>query len=80
MRDDIRQEMWLKIRAKKRVHWSVLTLDDLDMTNVKYVQLIARLRAQFQAANERAGERQIHPKSDDFPISKEIPHAHEETV
>ena len=61
MRDDIRQEMWLKIRSKKRSHWGVLTLDDLDKTNEKYSQLIAQLQAKFQTAN-KPGKEKPSPK------------------
>jgi hypothetical protein len=41
-----------QVRGKKRVHWGILTLDDLPKTNRKYSQLIAQLQARYKAAKE----------------------------
>lgn len=65
MRDDIRQDQWLQKRGKKRPHWAILTLDDLDRTNWKHSRLITQFQARFKAAKER-GKAKPNQKSDDL--------------
>jgi len=67
LRDDIRQEMWLHKRGKKRPHWAILTLDDLDQTNEKHSQLIAKLQEEYQAA-KKSGKDKPNPKSNNISI------------
>jgi hypothetical protein len=49
MRENIFQTKWQQVRRKKRPHWSILTLDDLDKHNWKHNQLILQLQARFKA-------------------------------
>jgi len=49
MRENIFQTKWQQVRRKKRPHWSILTLDDLDKHNWKHNQLILQLKARFKA-------------------------------
>jgi uncharacterized protein YjbJ (UPF0337 family) len=52
MRGDNIQIRWQEARGKKRAHWGILTWDDLPKTNGKYFELIAQLKARYQAAKE----------------------------
>jgi hypothetical protein len=65
MRDDIRQDKWLHKSGKKRPHWAILTLDDLDQTIWEHSRMITRLRARFKAAKERSKDKPSQ-KPDDF--------------
>jgi len=66
MQDDLPKEKWLRIRGKKRPHWSILTLDDLPKTNWKYSQLIAQLQARYRADKETGKDKPQKPE--DFSI------------
>jgi hypothetical protein len=61
------QIRWQQVRGKKRPHWSILTLDDLPKTNVKYSQLVAQLQARYQAAKELGVDKPTQ-KLDDYSI------------
>lgn len=52
MRENIIQSKWQQVRRKKRPHWSILTLDDLDKHNWKHNQLIIQLRARYKVDKE----------------------------
>ena len=52
MREINVHSQWQHTRGNKRAHWGVLTVDDLPKDNWKYVQLIALLKARYQAAKE----------------------------
>ena len=52
MREYINQSKWQQVRRKKRPHWSILTLDDLDKHNWKHNQLIIQLRARNKVDKE----------------------------
>jgi len=67
MRDDITKGKVRQIRGKKRPHWAILTLDDLDKTNWKHNWLIIQLRAKYQAAKEQ-GKNRHYQKADDFSM------------
>ena len=56
MRDDIRQDQWLRKRGKRRPHGAILTLDDLDQTIWEHSRLISQLKARFKAAKEQSRE------------------------
>jgi len=69
MRPNIKQGNWQLIRGKKRPHWGILTLDDLDKTNVKHNQLIIQLQARYKAAKEPGKDKpNQQQKSEDFSI------------
>jgi len=57
LRDDIRQVQWLKKQGKKRPHWAILTLDDLDHTKFENSPLITQLRAKYKAVKERGKDK-----------------------
>ena len=68
MRGYNNQSGWQQLRrGKKRAHWGILTLDDLPKTNEKYSQLIAQLRARYQAAKE-LGDDKPRKKLEDSSI------------
>ena len=67
MRNDIPRGKQLQIRRKKRHHWSILTLDDLDKTNWKHSRLITQLQTQYRADKE-PGKDKPNQKSVDFSI------------
>ena len=67
MHDVYPKEKWQQVRGKKRPHWGILTLDDLPKTNWRYIKLIAKLEAQYQAEKE-AGKDKPDPISEDFSI------------
>jgi hypothetical protein len=54
-------------RSKKQAHWGILTVDDLPKTNEKYCELIAQLKARYQAAKE-FGDKKPKKKTEDFSI------------
>ena len=68
MRPNTKQGNWQQIRGKKRLHWGILTLDDLDKTNVKHNQLIIQLQARYKAAKESGKDKSNQQKSEDFSI------------
>jgi uncharacterized protein YjbJ (UPF0337 family) len=68
MRPNIKQGNWQQIRGKKRPHWSILTLDDLDKTNGKHNQLIIQLQARYKAAKEPGKDNSNQQKSEVFSI------------
>ena len=68
MRLNIKQGNWQQIRGKKRPHWSILALDDLDKTNGKHNQLIIQLQARYKAAKESGKDKSNQQKSEDFSI------------
>ena len=59
--------VWQAVRGKNRPHWGILTLDDLPKTNGKYIQLIAQLKASYQAAKALSDDKP-RQKSEDFSI------------
>jgi hypothetical protein len=61
------QSRWQQVRGKKRLHWGILTLNDLPKSNVKYSQLVALLQARYRAAGE-LGDELPNKKSEDFSI------------
>jgi uncharacterized protein YjbJ (UPF0337 family) len=67
MRLNITQGKWQQIRGKKRPHWGILTLDDLDKANWKHSQMITQLQAQYRADKE-PGKDTPNQKSEDFSI------------
>jgi uncharacterized protein YjbJ (UPF0337 family) len=67
MRGSYNQSRWHQVRGKKRLHWGILTLDDLPKTTGKYSQLIAELQARYQAAKEQSMDKPSQ-KSEDFSI------------
>jgi hypothetical protein len=44
----ITQGKWQQVRGKKRPHWSILTLDDLDKHNWKQNLLKIQLQARYK--------------------------------
>ena len=61
------QSRWQQERGKKPPSWAILTLDDLPKTNWRYIKLIAKLEARYQAEKE-AGKVKPNQKSEDFSI------------
>ena len=61
------QSKWQQVRGKKPPNWAILTLDDLPKTNWRYIKLIAKLEARYQAEKE-AGKEKPNQKSEDFSI------------
>lgn len=57
MRDDNRQDQWLRKRSKRRPHGAILTLDDLDQTIWKHSRLITQLQVRFKVAKERSKDK-----------------------
>jgi hypothetical protein len=45
---------WKHKGHKKRAHWSILTLDDLPNTKIKYSELVAQVKARYQDNNDSA--------------------------
>jgi len=69
VRGNNNQRRWPKVRSKKRIHSSILTLDDLPTTDGKYSALIAQLLARYKAAKELRDDKPSQ-KSDDFSIRR----------
>ena len=72
MRDDFSKGKRLQVRGgKKRAHRSILTLDNLPKTNMKYILLIAQLKARYKADKEQ-DKGESNQKAEDFMVYQEI--------
>ena len=67
MRLIITQAERQQVRGKKRAHWGILTLDDLNKNNWKHSQMITELQAQYRA-NKELDKEKPHQKSEDYSI------------
>jgi hypothetical protein len=65
VRDDFSRDKRQQKRGKKHPHRVILTLDDLPKTNWKYSQLVAKVKARYEAAKEQ-GKDKPNQKPEDF--------------
>jgi hypothetical protein len=56
---------WKYTWGKRRAHWSILTLDDLPKTKIKYSVLVAQLKARYKTEKE-LGIDKLKQTSEDF--------------